>query len=107
MFSIYVSCINPSKLETFKRTKGVRVMFQSIQMNSKFMLRAFRAARSRNLGTLNVEEISAVVENKSCCLCYHREKDATEVPCTSCVCSYEHTFFTPITAPVVIIKEEN
>lgn len=80
-------------------------MYQSIQMNSKFMLRVFRAARSRNLVTLNVEEISAVVENKNCCLCYHREKDTTEAPCTACVCSYEKEFFTPITAPVVIIKE--
>ena len=82
-------------------------MFKSIQMNSKFMLRAFRAARSRNLDTLNAEEIHAVVENKSCCLCYHRERDMYAVPCTACVCSYEKEFFTPITAPVVIIKEEN
>ena len=82
-------------------------MFQSIQMNSKFMLRAFRAARSRNLETLATEEIHAVVENKSCCLCYHRERDIDKAPCTACCTSYEHMFFTPITAPVVIIKEEN
>ena len=64
------------------------------------------AARSRNLETLNIEEIHVVVENRSCFLCYHRDKDTTEEPCTTCVCTYKHTFFTPITAPVVIMKED-
>ena len=81
-------------------------MTRSIQMTSKFMLRVFRAARSRNLETITAEEVRAVVENSSCCLCCHREKDTSAAPCTACCTSYEHTFFTPITAPVVIIKEE-
>jgi len=60
-------------------------MMQTVQMNSNFMLRMFRAARSRNLETLAVEEIRAVVENSSCCLCYHRGKDTSAAPCTACI----------------------
>lgn len=80
-------------------------MYQSIQMNSKFMLRVFRAARNRNLENVTSEEITAVVANSQCALCYHREMDIESTPCWGCVNGYRKEFFTPITAPVVILKE--